>query len=112
MKLVWKKSHRRQNKCSVHDNEQVMADQKEKLGRDMWFTLEKDVEQAYRDVLGKLPSDRQRKRHYRVVTLEDYKPNVYVVLYKKRRICAYTAPITFQKGYHFFMRWYFQAFTS
>ncbi len=108
MKIVFKPKDRRENKCSIHQNEQVMNDQLEKLGKDMWATLEKDVEAAYVKVLGKLPSDRQRKRHYRVVTLKEYKPVVYVVFYKKRRICAYTAPMRHMKKLHYFLRWYFK----
>lgn len=107
-KIVFTRKHRKQNKCSFHANEQVMKEQMTKLGADMRATLERDVENAYREVLGRLPGDRQRKRHYRVVTMEEYKPAIHVVFYGKRRICAYTTPMTFSKGVHVFMRWYFK----
>jgi len=113
LKIVFTDQHRRENKCSVHLDEQVMSDQMQRLGEDMRATLEKDQEAAYREVLGKLPSDRQIKRHAHIQTLKPSKgAEVYVLMFKNRRICAFTAPIPRTVKFHYILRWYFKALTK
>lgn len=113
MKLTFKSRDRRENKCSIHADPDVMADQMTRLGQDMRATLEKDQQRAYKDVLGRVPSDRQIKRHARIETFTpDQGAEVYTLIYKRRKICAFTAPIPRTVKLHYILRWYFKALTK
>lgn len=87
-----------------------MRDQKTRLGQDMLATLDKDQEAAYLEKLGKIPRDSQMRKHGRVDTITpESGPEVYVCYYRRKPICAYTAPIPRTKGFHYILRWYFKA---
>jgi hypothetical protein len=93
----------------MHLDADVMRDQMERLGLDMRATLERDQGRAYLKVLGRIPRDRQISRHSRVEAVKfENAPDVYVLRYKRRKICAFTAPITRPDRIYYINRWYFK----
>lgn len=113
MKITFTTKNRHENKCSATTDKDQQEFMLTKLGEDYKATIGKLQEAAYRAVLGRLPSDRQIARQSKITTFKTKgAPDVYTLWYKKRRIAAFTAPITRQKGFHFIMRWYFKEFTK
>lgn len=109
MNITFTKKDRFEPWCSVHLDEEVMADQKQKLGANVHAKLEELQEAAYRKVLGHLPSDRQIKRGAKIVTWKPTAgPEVYTLVYRKRRICAFTAPIPHVQKLRYYLRFYFK----
>lgn len=109
MKLEFNKNDRFEPWCSVHDDPDIMADQKEKLGINMRQKIGELQVEAYKAKLGRIPSDKQIKRHARVTTWRpDKGAEVYTLMYRNKRVAAFTAPISRVVGLRYYLRFYFK----